>query len=467
MILVSKILKSLGYSTVTEDIYREIGIWESWYRGKVRAFHSYTVFNGSNNVRCERYSLGMAKTVCEDWANMLLNEKTLISTGSEESTKEVDRVLDNNDFWVNGNQNIEKAFALGTGAFVLSLGSVNVDMDTGNVVSIDDDVMIDYATADHIYPLSWSKNKITECAFVYDVAQEGKKYYIISAHTINPTTGTYVVRNYAYNEYGQPTTIDGLIDEFDTESTLPWFYIFTPNIANNIYRDNPMGISVFANGIDCLKGCDLAYDGFCVEFQMGKKRIMVSTEATKVIDGQKVRVFDPNDIVFYELPTGIEGKTVIHEFNPSLRSEEFQTGIQQQLNLLSAKCGLGKKHYIFDSGSVATATQVISEKDDMFRNKKKHDIIIQKCLSDLVRGILYISKHFLRKPIDENADITIVMDDSIIEDKNSEMVRDLQLVSSGIMGKVEYRMKWFAEDENTAKQKIENAKSGATLYMSE
>jgi hypothetical protein len=56
-------------------------------------------------------------------------------------------------------------------------------------------------------------------------------------------------------------------------------------------------------------------------------------------------------------------------------------------------------------------------------------------------------------------EINIKFDDSIIEDRNAEMERDRADVNAGIMAKWEYRMKWYAEDEDTAKETM------AKLFM--
>ena len=44
--------------------------------------------------------------------------------------------------------------------------------------------------------------------------------------------------------------------------------------------------------------------------------------------------------------------------------------------------------------------------------------------------------------------------DSILTDEESERQQDRQDVSMGAMSLVEYRMKWYNEDENTAKGKV-------------
>lgn len=53
--------------------------------------------------------------------------------------------------------------------------------------------------------------------------------------------------------------------------------------------------------------------------------------------------------------------------------------------------------------------------------------------------------------LNEEVEISIDFDDSIIEDKQTDFSRDMQLLTAGIMNDWEFRMKWLNEDEATAK----------------
>ena len=44
--------------------------------------------------------------------------------------------------------------------------------------------------------------------------------------------------------------------------------------------------------------------------------------------------------------------------------------------------------------------------------------------------------------------------DSILTDEESERQQDRQDVSMGVMSALEYRMKWYNEDEETARSKL-------------
>lgn len=148
---ITRYLKERGYSCVEDEWYSRIAQWQQWYRGKVPAFHSYRQYNGKTRVRRERRSLGMAKTIAEDWANLALNEKVEITVGRKAAEKRILQVLDRNGFRTRANQLIEQVFALGTGAFV--------------AYSERGETRIDYIRAGMVYPLRWEGGRVLECAF--------------------------------------------------------------------------------------------------------------------------------------------------------------------------------------------------------------------------------------------------------------------------------------------------------------
>ena len=147
----------------------------------------------------------------------------------------------------------------------------------------------------------------------------------------------------------------------------------------------------------------------------------------------------------------------------NLRTAEHNAGIQDMLNLLSSKCGFGENHYKYDNGSVSTATQIISENSEMFRTIKKHEIILEDVLIELCRILLRMGNAYMKAGLDEDVEITIDFDDSIIEDKEADFSRDARMVQMGVMNHWEFRAKWMNEDEATAKAalpKMEDLVSG-------
>lgn len=435
-------LEKLGYKNICTSHVKQIALWKSWYKGKIEKFHTYEIYNGKKHVKCERASLCMAKKVCEDWANLLLNEKVTISTSDDASTKYINETLFRNNFRVRANQLIELAFALGTGAFV--------EYKSGDIVSID------YISADMIFPLSYDNCGITECAFASEKVINDKKYAYIQLHTLE--NEYYVVKNRLFDmQTGEQVPLpENVTENYNTHRSAPLFQIITPNIINSYDLSSPMGISIFANAIDILKGIDLVYDSYCNEYRLGKKRIIVpQTMAQANSDETGVKpIFDERDTVFYGLDSGDNEDLSVTFIDPSIRSAEHKEGLQEQLNLFSANCGLGNDRYSFENQGVKTATEVISEKSELFQNRQKHEIILNHALISMARAVLFLSGKA------DDIEIKIDFDDSIIHDTDTEFNQNMQLVSAGIMPVWEFRVWWFNESEQQAKKIISSEFEG-------
>lgn len=459
---ICRYLQKKGYNTISPDFYSLIDMWESWYDGNVKSFHWYKVYNGNHSIRCRKMSLQMAKKVSEDMADLLLNEKVKITVDGDATSKYVEEVLRRNKFYVKGNDYQERKSYTGTVAYVAQVVDAEVKED-GSTIS--GNVAINYVQAKNIFPISWENGIITECAFVFPKTIGGKQYAIIQIHTLQEDG--YVIENNvakitsgSYKEV--PTEnwvklkgLETLASEIRTGSMFPQFVIDRLNIVNNADDDdtNPMGIAIFANAIDVLKKIDNEYDSYNSEFTLGRKRLFVAPEMLSGIDGEQT--FDENDVLFYQLPEGsLDGGKPIEEVNMTLRVQDHSQAINDDLNMLSFKCGFGTERYKFDNGNIATATQVISENSDMYRTLKKHEIILDDVIKDLVRIIIRLGIATGNKGLDPNAEITIDFDDSIIEDKASERSQDRQDVAMGAMSHVEYRMKWYNETEEEARKNL-------------
>lgn len=448
------ILKDIGYSTAPASFYGDISVWKSWYDGNVGSFHRYQVYNGLNRVDCRRYSMGMAKKVAEDWANLLLNEKVKITLEGAAEQAFFDGVCKENNFAVKSNEMQELKAALGTAAYVVRASGLDVDRNTGKIYGRDGAALkIDYVTAPNIFPLSWENGIVKECAFSSIVMEGGKEYTYIQIHR-KGEDGNYIIENRLYQNgtEAELSTVKSMVkvpSVVHANSPMPQFVIDRLNIANNVDNTLPMGVPAFANAIDQLKGVDVAYDSYVNEFVLGKKRVMVKPGAVKDLDGNPV--FDPNELYYYVLPEDTADGNIIQPIDMTLRTAEHNAGLQDMLNALSSRCGFGENHYRFDSGSVATATQVISENSTMFRTIKKHEIVLEQALTELCRIILRLGNSVMGMGLNEDVEISIDFDDSIIEDKQTDFARDMQMLNAGIMNAWEFRARWMNEDEATAR----------------
>ena len=103
--------KKKGIDTIDSSFYSKIAMWDSWYRANVKRFHQYRVYHGTGQYeRCHRKSLGMAKKICEDISDLLLNERVTITIKDETTAKFVRSILDAANFTVQGNEYQERNY---------------------------------------------------------------------------------------------------------------------------------------------------------------------------------------------------------------------------------------------------------------------------------------------------------------------------------------------------------------------
>ena len=414
----------------------------SWYRGFVDNFHNYRMYNGENYISLTKKSLQMAKKVCETWADLLINEKCDIILNPK-TKKNLDAFFKKTKFWTKANQLVEKSFALGYGALV-------------GEITPKKEIKITLLDARYIVPLHVENDEVIDCAFY------NKKGEITNLTIwMKNQSGIYEVHSRSYLK--DKELLDRRVD-WVTGLEIPFFMFIKPNIVSNAsVGEENYGMSIFSNSIDTLKALDTKYDNFDFEFIGGRKKLYVSVDAMKVVranDGRGTSInqqpFDPLDSVYYNLGEPDDGKPMVKEEGGELRSAQFIEAINTELSLLSHKVGLGYGYFQFESKGIATATQVISEKSDLYSTLKKHEILIGDQLTEFTIAILEYHKK-LNIPLGEFdvAEIEVVFDDSIIEDTTALKQSDTNELINGTMTAVEYAVKWKGLDEDTAKARYQ------------
>lgn len=479
-----RILQELGYPVNQElqSYYSAIDLWKMWWKGYVPDFHRYSIkADGAQTRTLKRKQMRMAKKVCEDWADLLLNDKTrILVSGSDDNDSlakstqafitgdEIEQsggVFGSSKFWKAGNKAVEREFAQGTVCFYIQLDKPKVSSGKLTADGLRIKVIKD---AQMIVPLTYDEEEISEIALASMHIVKGQEIMYVQIFHKDLGDG-YEVQNYWYQVNNEQVTRVAAPNGEADSYKLPCkpFVILRPNLENNI-ADVPMGMSVYANALDNLQSCDLAFDNLYADTLLGKKKVFMNQAAVSlrptafaVDDDGNARAVnmepDINETLEKSLyiTTGeklIGDQQFFQEYNPDLRIDANKDNIQFNLNLLSSKVGLGQRRYSFDSNNMATATEVKVSNKDLTESVWKQRIAIYEVLTDLTRAVLIIGKEKCGAKVDPDAKITIQFDDTMFNDEEAERMRMLQEISQGVVQKWEYRVKYYGEDEETARK---------------
>lgn len=487
--VVLKYLKEQGYETVSTDYYNWIKLWEDWWKNEVD-FHKYHDQSGKER---KQYSLGMAKRVSEDWSSILFTERDEIATEAEtkEQTKANNEYLDKQlkvlKVYKDLPTAIEKAMATGTAGAILRIKYAKVNKQ-GNLTA-DKRTKLDiiYVGASQIIPLRVEHGQIIDVAIASENIVEDKKEYYIEIHKLEykekQEKEVYVISNTYLDENGNEKNKEGIAKNYTINSNIPSFSILKPAIANPLdtsYNNvNGLGYSIYGTAIDQLQACDITYNNFVMDFYLGGKKVfynkkIVDTKTVQVTDAdgntreERVEVY-PDDITRQQWKTygdeveNLKENPAITEYNPDLRVEEDTKGIQFALNMFSFKCGLGTEYYRFDAGKgmVVTATQYVGDRQDLITNANKHRKNVDEFISGICKAILLFGRILFKKNVTEDCTVSVADKDGFMVDTETAKQEFRQDIAQGIRQPWEYRMKFFGEDEATAKamvadQAIEN-----------
>ena len=95
-----------------------------------------------------------------------------------------------------------------------------------------------------------------------------------------------------------------------------------------------------------------------------------------------------------------------------------------------------------------TATEVTSDNSALMRNIRRHENSLGGSIVSIAKAIMHASRSF-GEGIPDEGEVRVQFDDSI-QDAAAEKERDMR--EAGVtMGAWEYRMRWYGEEESTAR----------------
>lgn len=458
--LVIKFLKEKGYNNVSTDYYNFVDLWETYWKNE----SDYITYTDDYKIQHRLYTLGMAKRVCEDWASIISSEQDEITTDKPINDEYVEKIVKELRLKTNLPQCVEIASWSGSCGAVIRL--FNIKVVNGKLEKSDKTRQeLIKVSAKNIVPLTIENGVIKEVAIVSDSIVKGKKAIYIELHQI--VKDGYKISNiYLDAKTGKQVTKDGILEEFETKSFIPLFYILTPPKFNSIDNNNGLGMSIYADALPQIEASDITYNNFVMDFYLGGKKVFYNKKivGTRTITDENGNPKDipiyPDDVTKQQwkvIGNGMENvndEPLYKEYNPELRTEEDKNGVQFALDTLSFKCGFGTKYYQFNGSTVVTATQYMGDRQDLVQNAKKFRDNLNEFTCGIIRASLLIGRMLLGENVTEDCNIEVANVDGFLTDTESLKNEYRQEIAMGIRKRYEYRMKFFGEDEETAKAKL-------------
>ena len=358
----------------------------------------------------------------------------MVTCESRECADWLASLFSTTNFWGRAQETVVRAFGLGTGAFA-------VWMDVGRRL-----VRVRHYDARMVVPLSWDAEGVRECAFVTRCFSRGALLDQLQMHVVGDD-GAYRIRTVCFDRDGRVMGVPGIAEEVGTGSVGPTFGIVRPAVPNTRVDFSPYGQSVFADAVDAVQSVDLAYDALINEVDAGKMRVFLSDvmfDQERTADGRRVPIpFGKGDCTVFRKVMSTED--TIQEFAPALRTEAQGKAFRLALQVLGDLCGLGTNYFDLDNvGYVKTATEVSSDNSALMRNIRKNENALSGALAGVAHALLACERNFGRDLPDEG-DVTVIYDDSIVQDTASEKRQDMEEVAAGLMTREEYRARWYGE----------------------
>lgn len=455
------IKNKLGIQTiVSPDMATALRMWKNAY------------VNKSAWLNSEIRSLNLPATIASEIARLVTIENKIEITGSQKADF-INKTL--NYFKKEKKNIVEMACAKGGIYFKPYVA--------------DDEIMIDFVYQDEAIPFKYDgKWMITGVIFPTYVFKKNRRYTRLEIHDFSKTKYTIENRCFVSKEkditdifnmnLGNEISLDSVDEWKDIQPIIniegvecPFYSYMRIPIANNIDLKSPLGVSVYARGIDDIMRADVQmarldweFDSKETAIEMAESYLKTDAYGSVMLPKGKERLYRT-----YE-DESLEGKKLFELFSPEIRDQSYISGFNKYLQQIEFKCSLAY-------GTISDPQQVDKTAEEIKTSKQRSYQLVSDIQGSLEESLknLIISIDNLIVAYDlcpeGNIDVAFEWDDSIIVDSEKEKQQDIQDVNLNIMAKWEYRMKWYGESEEKAKAIIAETNSLSpglsTLYEEE
>lgn len=386
------------------------------------------------------HSLRLEQAVTREFVNTVINEMSVTISNTK-----LDDIFKAATKWLN--VNLQRGLA--TGAMVIKpLG----------------DDKVQCVSQDAFVPIEYDVNGRLIKVIFPEIKQVSESTWLtrLEYHSLDYKLGL-TITNRAYmssspNKLGHEIPLESVEEwaNLPTEITYPdmlrpafGYYV---NPIDNTIDGTRAGVSIFHSAYGLIRKADIQASRLDWEFESGERAINVDDMALKVNngDGKERELPRLNKRLYRGL--NIDGGSsgdFFKEFSPALRQADFIAGLEEYKREIEFAAGLSYGDISNPQTIDKTATEIKSSKQRKYDTVMAIQQQLKACLDDLCYALA-----FYNELTTSGYDFVCNFKDSILTDEETERKQDLQDISVGAMQLWEYRMKWYGEDEKTAKTMV-------------
>lgn len=408
---------------ITSAMIEKIELWNAMLNG--------------NAPWCDEYvkSMEIEHGICREFADVALSEMEL-NISNERLFKVFKSCIQDL------NENLQEGIALGS-MCIKPVGNGQAEF-----VKADRFFIMDFGVDD----------KPTDAVFVDVKKVDTSRYYIrMERHSIKP--GYLVITNRVFessdrNSIGRIVPMDTVAEwaKLPEEVSYPGMTLmdfgYYRNPVINHIDDTNCGVSIYDKAIDIIERADNQGARLDWEFGSGERALHVSSTILRKQPNGQNGVSKLNRRLYRGLGMN-EDENFIKEYSPEFRDENIINGLEALYRQIEFIVGLAFGDLSNPQSIEKTAEEVKTSKLRKYNRVNAIQGKLKICLEDFATGLAF-HEGMLRS----GYEFTCNFKDSILTDEKTERQQDKDDVAMGVMSLVEYRMKWYGEDEETAKKNL-------------
>lgn len=429
--------RMLGYTQIknmagqdfseSQTMFSAIDAWKNMLDGKASWVDNDSVV-----------SLKIEQGICREFADVSLNE--MESEVTQESLNEIYQKCIKDL-----NENLQEG--LGLGALIIK------PLASGKA---------EYLTADKFVILSFDDDgKPNDILFLTEKTAGLNDFYTrTERHYLN--NGVLTIENKCYHSHddediGRECSLSDVPEwanilpgplSYPGMNQMDFGYFRVP--LKNRVDGSACGVSIFSGAGHLIRRADIQYGRLDWEYDSGERVIHVDERALnhdKKRGGAQMQHL--KERLYRGLNIDQSSGELLKEYSPDMRDEAFIRGLEKVYRQIEFVVGLGYGDLSDIEAVEKTATEIRASKQRKYNRVTAIQANLKDCLSDFVDALAFHNGMYTT-----GYEFTCRFNDSILSDEDAERDQDRKDVAMGAMTLLDYRMKWYQEDETEAVKHI-------------